>query len=95
MSENADNFFDPDKIRSKTIRKKPIEVFESEKKKPVILNLDDSGEDITINTLKDSDKISDLYTDLPNWEIVCRITDLLYKEFVSKKSNKFTQILTV
>ncbi len=70
-------------------------MFESEKKKPVILNLDDSGEDITINTLKDSDKISDLYTDLPNWEIVCRITDLLYKEFVSKKSNKFTQILTV
>ncbi len=70
-------------------------MFESEKKKPVILNLDDSGEDITINTLKDSDKISDLYTDLPNWEIVCRITDLIYKEFVSKKSNKFTQILTV
>jgi len=48
-----------------------------------------------MNRLKDSDKISDLYTDLPNWEIVCRITDLVYKEFISKKSNKFTQILNI
>jgi hypothetical protein len=60
-----------------------------------VLTLDESVEDITINTLKDSDKISDLYTDLPNWEIVCRITDMVYKEFISKKSNKFTQILTI
>ncbi len=45
--------------------------------------------------LKDCDKISDLYVDLPNWEIVCRISDKNYKEFVSKKSNKFTQILTI
>lgn len=33
--------------------------------------------------------------DLPNWEIVCRITDMNYREFISKKNNKFTQILTM
>lgn len=45
--------------------------------------------------MRESDKISDLYVDLQNWEIVCRVTDIIYKEFISKKSNKFTQILTI
>ncbi len=96
LSENANNYFDPDKFKSKHSKSKPIHVFDSDKKKPPItLVIDSSTEDITENRLINSDKISDLYVDLPNWEIVCRVTDLVYKEFISKKSNKFTQILNI
>ena len=54
-------------MKAKNAKKKPIEIFDSEKKKaPIILDIEEE-EDITERRLKDSDKISDLYADLANW----------------------------
>lgn len=44
---------------------------------------------------EDSEKISELYPDFPNWQIVVRLTKKTYKNFISKNTGKDTKVLNV
>lgn len=44
---------------------------------------------------KDYDSIADLYPDLQNWRIYCRVYKVNYSEFQAKSSGKWTKLLSM